>query len=162
MYFTAGPSLRNHAPSAVVRIGLDGVLLEGDLPPIQGAVVAMHTAMYADHADVGCVLHTHSPSRRLRRGHRPIGCWVEPWPCSVCRAESRWPVTVHGIRAGGGQHSRRNHSRSSGGVVGEPRVLVFTERPSWRSRLAESWKRPRKRDSTPAVSAAPSRSKGTP
>jgi len=61
MYFTAGPSLRNHAPSAVVRIGLDGVLLEGDLPPIQGAVVAMHTAMYADHADVGCVLHTHSP-----------------------------------------------------------------------------------------------------
>ena len=35
MYFTAGPSLRNHAASAVVRVGLDGTLLEGDLPPIQ-------------------------------------------------------------------------------------------------------------------------------
>ncbi|MGH3498651.1 MAG: trimeric intracellular cation channel family protein [Nocardioidaceae bacterium] len=44
-YFTAGPSLRNHSPAAVVRVGLDGALREGDLPPIQGAVVAMHTAM---------------------------------------------------------------------------------------------------------------------
>lgn len=78
MYFTAGPSLRNHAPSAVVRVGLDGTLLEGDLPPIQGAVVAMHTAMYADHADVGCVLHTYSPfATAYAVAHRPIGCWVE-------------------------------------------------------------------------------------
>src|SRR5215472_3644982 len=61
MYFTAGPSLRNHPASAVVRVGLDGTLLEGELPPIQGAVVAMHTAMYAENPEVGCVLHTHSP-----------------------------------------------------------------------------------------------------
>ena len=78
MYFTAGPSLRDHPASAVVRVGLDGTLLEGDLPPIQGAVVAMHTAMYADHADVGCVLHTHSPyATAYAVAHRPIGCWVE-------------------------------------------------------------------------------------
>jgi L-ribulose-5-phosphate 4-epimerase len=78
MYFTAGPSLRNHTSSAVVRVGLDGKLLEGELPPIQGAVVAMHTAMYADFADVGCVLHTHSPyATAYAVAHRPIGCWVE-------------------------------------------------------------------------------------
>ena len=78
MYFTAGPSLRNHPASAVVRVGLDGTLLEGDLPPIQGAVVAMHTAMYADRPDVGCVLHTHSPyATAYAVAHRPIGCWVE-------------------------------------------------------------------------------------
>ena len=78
MYFTAGPSLRNHPVSAVVRLGLDGTLLEGELPPIQGAVVAMHTAMYADHPDVGCVLHTHSPyATAYAVAHRPIGCWVE-------------------------------------------------------------------------------------
>jgi L-fuculose-phosphate aldolase len=78
MYFTAGPSLRGHSASAVVRVGLDGTLLEGELPPIQGAVVAMHTAMYADHADVGCVLHTHSPyATAYAVAHRPIGCWVE-------------------------------------------------------------------------------------
>ena len=78
MYFTAGPSLRDHPASAVVRIGLDGTLLEGDLPPIQGAVVAMHTAMYADQPNVGCVLHTHSPyATAYAVAHRPIGCWVE-------------------------------------------------------------------------------------
>jgi L-ribulose-5-phosphate 4-epimerase len=78
MYFTAGPSLRGHSASAVVRVGLDGTLLEGELPPIQGAVVAMHTAMYADHPDVGCVLHTHSPyATAYAVARRPIGCWVE-------------------------------------------------------------------------------------
>ena len=78
MYFTAGPSLRNHPASAVVRVALDGTLLEGDLPPIQGAVVAMHTAMYADHPDVGCVLHTHSPyATAYAVAGRAIGCWVE-------------------------------------------------------------------------------------
>src|SRR5690242_9104888 len=78
MYFTAGPSLRDHPLSAVVRVGLDGTLLEGDLPPIQGAVVAMHTAMYADYQDVGCVVHTHSPyATAYAVARRPIGCWIE-------------------------------------------------------------------------------------
>src|ERR1035437_2636512 len=71
MYFTAGPSLRGHSASAGVRVGLDGTLLEGELPPIQGAVVAMHTAMYADHADVGCVLPTHSPYANDYTAGRP-------------------------------------------------------------------------------------------
>ena len=78
MYYTAAPSLREHPRSAIVRLGLDGTLLEGNLPPIQGAVVAMHTAMYADNADVGCVLHTHSPyATAYAVAGRPIGCWVE-------------------------------------------------------------------------------------
>ena len=78
MYFTAGPSLRDHPASMVVRVGLDGTLLEGDLPPIQGAVVAMHTAMFADNPEVGCVLHTHSPyATAYAIARRPIGCWVE-------------------------------------------------------------------------------------
>jgi len=78
IYFTAGPSLRDHPVSAVARVGLDGTLLEGDLPPIQGAVVAMHTAMYADDPDVGCVIHTHSPyATAYAVARRPIGCWIE-------------------------------------------------------------------------------------
>ena len=78
MYFTAGPSLRDHPVSAVARVGLGGALLEGDLPPIQGAVVAMHTALYTDHPEVGCVLHTHSPyATAYAVARRPIGCWVE-------------------------------------------------------------------------------------
>src|SRR5690242_6540921 len=97
MYFTAGPTLRNHPASMVVRVGLDGTLLEGDLPPIQGAVVAMHTAMYADHPDVGCVLHTHSPyATAYAVAHRPIGCWVEA--LAMFGAPSGVPVAGYGPR----------------------------------------------------------------
>jgi L-fuculose-phosphate aldolase len=97
IYFTAGPSLRNHPASMVVRVGLDGTLLEGDLPPIQGAVVAMHTAMYADHPDVGCVLHTHSPyATAYAVAHRPIGCWVEA--LAMFGAPSGVPVAGYGPR----------------------------------------------------------------
>jgi len=78
IYFTGASSLRDHPAEAVVRIGLDGEVREGELPPIQGAVVAMHTAMYADQADVGCVIHTHSPfATAYAVAHRPIGCWIE-------------------------------------------------------------------------------------
>lgn len=78
MYYTAAPSLRGLGPDGVVRVGLDGTLLEGSLPPIQGAVVAMHTAMYRDHPDVGCVLHTHSPyATAFAVANEPIDCWIE-------------------------------------------------------------------------------------
>ena len=78
MYFTGGSSLRNHPPEMVVRVGLDGSLREGDLPPIQGAVVAMHTAMYADNPETTCVIHTHSPfATAYAVANRPIDCWIE-------------------------------------------------------------------------------------
>jgi L-fuculose-phosphate aldolase len=52
--------------------------MEGTLPPIQGAVVAMHTAMYHDRPDVGCVIHTHSPyATAFAVANRPIDCWIE-------------------------------------------------------------------------------------
>lgn len=78
MYFTSAPSLKGVQPDGVARVALDGTLLEGTLPPIQGAVVAMHTAMYLDDADVGCVMHTHSPyATAFAVAHRPIDCWIE-------------------------------------------------------------------------------------
>lgn len=78
MYFTSASSLRGLTADGVVRVGLDGGLIEGALPPIQGAVVAMHTAMYADRNDVGCVIHTHSPyATAYAVAHRPIDVWIE-------------------------------------------------------------------------------------
>jgi L-ribulose-5-phosphate 4-epimerase len=100
MYFTAGPSLRDHPASMVVRVGLDGTLLEGDLPPIQGAVVAMHTAMYADDPGVGCVLHTHSPyATAYAVARRPIGCWVEA--LAMFGLPGGVPVAGYGPRGSG-------------------------------------------------------------
>ena len=93
MYFTAGPSLRNHPVSAVARVGLDGTLLEGELPPIQGAVVAMHTAMYADHRDsaASCIPTRRSPPRTRWPG-APIGCWVEALAMFGWLLACRWPA----------------------------------------------------------------------
>ncbi|MGA8246355.1 MAG: class II aldolase/adducin family protein [Nocardioides sp.] len=97
MYFTAGPSLRDHPLDAVVRVGLDGVLREGDLPPIQRAVVAMHTAMYAERPDVGCVLHTHSPyATAYAVAQRPIGCWIEA--LAMFGLPTGVPVAAYGPR----------------------------------------------------------------
>jgi len=78
MYFTSAPSLHGLRSEAVVRVGLDGQLREGTLPPIQGAVVAMHTALYQDVADTRCVVHTHSPfATAFAVAQRPIDCWIE-------------------------------------------------------------------------------------
>ncbi|HUZ68205.1 MAG TPA: class II aldolase/adducin family protein [Candidatus Saccharimonadales bacterium] len=97
MYFTAGPSLRDHLASAIVRVGLDGILREGELPPIQGAVVAMHTAMYLDNPEVNCVIHTHSPyATAYAVAHRRIECWVEA--LAMFGLASGVPVTAYGPR----------------------------------------------------------------
>jgi L-ribulose-5-phosphate 4-epimerase len=78
MYYTAAPSLKGLTPEGIARVGIDGSLREGALPPIQGAVVAMHTALYGDNADVGCVVHTHSPyATAFAVANRPIDCWIE-------------------------------------------------------------------------------------
>lgn len=78
MAYTSAASLKGLAAEGIARVRLDGTLIEGSLPPIQGAVVAMHTAMYADNPDVGCVLHTHAPyATAFAVAGRPIDCWIE-------------------------------------------------------------------------------------
>jgi L-fuculose-phosphate aldolase len=78
MAYTSASSLKGLAAEGIARIRLDGTLIEGTLPPIQGAVVAMHTALYADNPDIGCVLHTHAPyATAFAVAGRPIECWIE-------------------------------------------------------------------------------------
>jgi L-fuculose-phosphate aldolase len=131
MYFTAGPTLRDHPASAVVRVGLDGALLEGDLPPVQGAVVAMHTAMYADHHEVGCVLHTHSPyATAYAVAHRRIGCWVEA--LAMFGLSTGVPVAAYGPR-GSEQAVANIRAAAAPGVpavlLANHGVLVFHRTP---------------------------------
>ena len=119
MYFSAAPSLRGLGPGGIVRVGLDGTLREGDLPPIQGAVVAMHTAMYADHADVGCVLHTHSPFATAHAvAHRAIGCWIE----ALAMFGLPDGVPLAGYAARGSDHAISNIRRAV--RPGVPAVLL--------------------------------------
>ncbi len=119
IYYTAGPSLRDHPRSAVVRLGLDGTLIEGDLPPIQGAAVAMHTAMYAENPEVGCVLHTHSPfATAYAVANTPIGCWIEA--LAMFGLPSGVPMAEYGPR--GSDQAVANIRRAI--VPGVPAVLL--------------------------------------
>lgn len=78
MYFTSASSLQGLTADGIARVRFDGTLIEGQLPPIQGAVVEMHTARYRATDDVGCVLHTHSPfATAFAVAQRPIECWIE-------------------------------------------------------------------------------------
>src|SRR5256885_8403945 len=54
--FTAGGSLRDLPPTAIVRLRLDGELVEGEVAPLATAVIHMHTAVYQELDDVNCVL----------------------------------------------------------------------------------------------------------
>ncbi|MBU2601522.1 MAG: class II aldolase/adducin family protein [Actinobacteria bacterium] len=97
MYYTSAPSLDVVGPEGIVRVGLDGTLLEGDLPPIQAAVVAMHTALYQDHPDVGCVIHTHPPyATAFAVANREIGCWIEAM--AMFGLAAGVPVAAYGPR----------------------------------------------------------------
>jgi L-ribulose-5-phosphate 4-epimerase len=78
MYFTAGTSMREHPRELVVRVGLDGTLREGSLPPIQAAVVDMHTDRYTQDQSVTCVVHTHAPfATAFATARKSLGCWIE-------------------------------------------------------------------------------------
>ena len=78
MYFTSASSLHGLTTEGIARVRLDGVLIEGQLPPIQGAVVEMHASRYRANDEVGCVLHTHSPfATAFAVAQRPIECWIE-------------------------------------------------------------------------------------
>ncbi len=131
MYFTAGPSLRDHPASMVVRVGLDGTLREGNLPPIQGAVVAMHTAMYADHPEVSCVIHTHSPAATaFAVAQRPIECWIEAM--AMFGLPDGVPVAAYGPR-GSEQAVANIRAAARAGVpavlLANHGVLVFHRTP---------------------------------
>ena len=97
MLFTAAGSLRDLAPEAVVRIRLDGELLEGEVAPVAGAVIHMHGVVYQELDDVNCVLHTHSPwATAFAVANRSIECWSEAM--AIFGLGAGVPVAAYGPR----------------------------------------------------------------
>jgi L-ribulose-5-phosphate 4-epimerase len=95
--FTAGGSLRDLPPEAVVRIRFDGEVLEGEVAPMANAVIHMHTAVYQELDDVNCVLHTHSPwATAFAVANRAIECWAEAM--AIFGLGAGVPVAAYGPR----------------------------------------------------------------
>jgi L-ribulose-5-phosphate 4-epimerase len=131
VYFTSASSLNGLGADGIARVALDGTLLEGTLPPIQGAVVAMHTAMYQDRPDVGCVIHTHSPyATAFAVANRPIACWIEA--LAMFGLADGVPVAAYGPR-GSEQAVGNLHAAVRAGVpavlLANHGVLVFHRTP---------------------------------
>ncbi|MBX7110940.1 MAG: class II aldolase/adducin family protein [Dehalococcoidia bacterium] len=78
MLFSTAPTLHNLGAHGAARIALDGAVIEGEVPPINRAVIDMHTAIYNDLPEAGCVIHTHAPyATAFAVARRPIDCWIE-------------------------------------------------------------------------------------
>lgn len=103
--FTAAGALSGLTTDHIVRLHLDGTLLEGELPPVAHEVVHMHTVIYQENGATGCVIHTHSPfATAFAVAGRPIECWSEA--AARFGMEEGVPVAAYGPR--GSDESVRN------------------------------------------------------
>jgi hypothetical protein len=57
MLFITVHTLHGLPSTMVARIRLDGEILEGEVPPINKAVIDMHTAIDAAQPEAGCAIH---------------------------------------------------------------------------------------------------------
>lgn len=118
LYYTGGQSLRDHPADQVVRMGLDGTLREGMLPPIQRAVVDMHTSLYRTPG-VTCVIHTHAPgATAFAVAQRPLEPWIEAM--AMFGMAEGVPVAAYGPR--GSEQSVANIHAAL--IPGTPAVLL--------------------------------------
>lgn len=103
--YTAGGTLHGFDESGIARLGLDGTVLEGEVPPLAAAVIAMHTTIYQQRPDTGCVLHTHSPyATAFAVANRPIEGWTEAF--GIFGLEDGVPLAAYGPR--GSEQSLQN------------------------------------------------------
>lgn len=103
--YTAGPSLNGFSAAQIARIGLDGAVLEGEVPPMAAAVIAMHTLIYQERPETGCVLHTHAPfATAFALANKPIEGWTEAF--GIFGLEDGVPLAAYGAR--GSEQALRN------------------------------------------------------
>jgi len=95
--YTAAGSLAAFPENAIARLDLSGRVLEGEVPPVASAVIAMHTTIYQDRPETGCVIHTHSPyATAFAVAGRPIEGWTEGF--GIFGVEGGVPVAEYGPR----------------------------------------------------------------
>lgn len=95
--YTAAGSMEGFDESGIARIALDGTVLEGSVPPMAAAVIDMHTAIYQERPQAGCVIHTHSPyATAFAVANRPIECWTEGF--GIFGLDDGVPVAGYGPR----------------------------------------------------------------
>jgi L-fuculose-phosphate aldolase len=95
--YTTAPTLVGLQEPSIARLHLDGTVLEGEVLPIAAAVIPMHTAIYQERPDTGCVLHTHSPfATAFAVANQAIEGWTEAF--GIFGLEDGVPLAAYGAR----------------------------------------------------------------
>ncbi|MBO0701784.1 MAG: class II aldolase/adducin family protein [Candidatus Dormibacteraeota bacterium] len=95
--YTAAGTLDGFDESGIARIAFDGTVLDGAVPPMAAAVIDMHTAIYQERPQAGCVIHTHSPyATAFAVANQPIECWTEGF--GIFGLDDGVPVAGYGPR----------------------------------------------------------------
>jgi L-ribulose-5-phosphate 4-epimerase len=129
--YTAAGSLTAFPEDAMARLDLEGRVLEGEVPPVAAAVIAMHTAIYRERPETGCVIHTHSPyATAFAVAGRPIEGWTEGF--GIFGIEGV-PVAAYGPR--GSQQAIDNiraaiDARSKAVLLANHGVLAWAPEPA--------------------------------
>jgi L-ribulose-5-phosphate 4-epimerase len=78
MLLTSVSHLEHLVPEDLVVVTFDGEVVEGNLDATSREIVGMHSVVYAERADVGAVIHTHSPrATSFALAHQPLPCVYE-------------------------------------------------------------------------------------
>jgi len=73
LLLTATGQIRDLAPEQLAAVTFDGDAVEGDMEPVAREIVGMHACVYRERADVGAVIHTHSPrATSFALAHKPL------------------------------------------------------------------------------------------
>ena len=81
-----GSSLVNLGEDELATLDLDGAVIDGHVAPAEHEIIRMHTAVYKQRPDVGCIIHTHSPYATA------FAVAGKPLPV-VAESLARWDVT---------------------------------------------------------------------
>src|SRR5918911_1646086 len=78
MLLTSGGTIDSLKPEQLTLVTFDGETVEGTLSPVTREIVGMHSCVYRTRANVGAVIHTHSPHvTSFALAHEPLPCAYE-------------------------------------------------------------------------------------
>jgi len=131
--------VRDLRPDQLATVTLDGEVVEGTLGPENAEIIAMHAVVYKARADVGGIIHTHSPAATaFALANRELPCRAEPLlrfgqaePVPVVAWGPRGSdVSVRGIAA-----ALEAHPTTSAVLLANHGLLAFAADPPAAARL---------------------------
>ncbi len=136
---TSSGMVRDLRPDQLATVSVQGEVLDGELGPENAEIVAMHSIIYKARADVGAIIHTHSPSATaFALANKELPCRAEP----LLRFGQAEPVPVVAWGPRGSDVSVRGianamdrHPTTSAVLLANHGLLAFAADPIATARL---------------------------